>query len=849
MAEDYEDDDDLILQFSNRPPRSTQTQFQSPSVTPAPGSHVIGADGILPAPLSSRGVTSMGQAPAHNGVLLRNQNVRPGYASNGGGSSDLNELLLKTQGEASILRDKIAQMQRERDHDRSLQLKRLDEINETHQAELNNLRQVIQKLEDEKKFLVMESRASLSTTPSSPHISRLSLGSGGGVSSTREKSHATASPATPKKKRKIVSNRENINTTGGELNDHSNKTTSKPSKLVPLKPNRVTYDEIAAFVDSIEMHKIPGSEYTTMDILRKLTLGHIESFECRTLRIEKGQSMGNALASFLAVCKRTLPLDDCIDMLLEVIAVLIKNIALDPEESNISLPFLITVMYQVLVFRPSAVHVPSLKDTFLFFCDLLKTFQHVIKGSLVKVSPEIDDSDFRPNVFQFELINNLVVFNSFDMLETSLRVLQLQIQIQIQTQAQTQTQPSFQNEALVSFFDESLLLSLERCCKLALPISYKPVLRVMFNIVEILNIVSNITVTTSLLVNKEDNGNLKQDRSQTHQIENSEESGNVAETGVRVEIQIPLLNNASWWRDCIVRLYPILTKDIRNTDIFDDSDPNCIYSNEDHDSFGLIRNMGRNKIGPLIPKLIDFDGNLQYWPKVIHRDDMADLFSLGLNEVGVDFEFEHWSLLLKDEILNLLETLLGLFPGEPLLGVGDTLSCLAKFASREQEQLLRRNIGQDTGNNVLKMRLIEHSITLIYRIWVDNKGNLDAEKLKSIENDLLMLLWRVVVTSQNADNAKYEIGTTEMRNVVPLINRVGELSLKNEIYLYNDAFEDMPPYMERELDTMLQEKSSNVLQIHYGEICVEMAKRLLEAQLSNLPTMDDADSLYLAMGL
>ena len=63
------------------------------------------------------------------------------------------------------------------------------------------------------------------------------------------------------------------------------------------------------------------------------------------------------LASFLGVCKRTLPLDDCIDMLLEVIAVLIKSIALDPEESNISLPFLITVMYQVLVFRPSAVHV------------------------------------------------------------------------------------------------------------------------------------------------------------------------------------------------------------------------------------------------------------------------------------------------------------------------------------------------------------------------------------------------------------------------------------------------------------------------------------------------------------
>ena len=842
MAEDYEDDDDLILQFSNRPPRLTQTQYKSSSATPAP------------APLPSRGVTSMGKAPAYSGTLSRNQNVRPGYVSNGRDSSDVNALLLKTQGEASILRDKIAQMQRERDHDKSLQLKRLDEINEAHQAELNNLRQVIQKLEDEKKFLVMESRASLSTTPSSPHISRLSLGSasasgGGGVSSIKEKSHATASPVTPKKKRKIVTNRGNssVNTSiaTGELNDHGTKTTAKPSKLVPLKPNRVTYDEIAAFVDSIEMHKIPGSEYTTMDILRKLTLGHIESFECRTLRIERGQSMGNALASFLGVCKRTLPLDDCIDMLLEVIAVLIKSIALDPEESNISLPFLITVMYQVLVFRPSAVHVPSLKDTFLFFCDLLKTFQHVIKGPLVKVSPEMDDSDFSPKVFQFELINNLVVFNSFDMLETSLRVLQLQIQIQ------TQTQPSFQNETLVSFFDESLLLSLERCCKLALPISYKPVLKVMFNIVEILNIVSNIVATTSLLVTKEERNNPNQNQNENPEENSgsSSSSSNVAESRVRVEIQIPLLNNASWWRDCIVRLYPILTKEIRNTDIYDDSDPNCIYSNEDHDSFGLIRNMGRNKIGLLIPKLIDFDGNLQFWPKVIHRDDMADLFSLYPDGIGVDFEFEHWTLLLKEEILNLLETLLGLFPRDPLLGVGDTLGCLAKFASREQEQLLRRNIGQDTGNNVLKMRLIEHSICLIYRIWIDNKGSLDAEKLKIAENDLLMLLWRVVVTSQNADNAKYEMGTTNMRDLVPLISRMEELSLKNEIDLYNDAFEDMPLYMEKELDTMLQEKSSNVLQIHYGEICIEMAKRILEAQLSNLPTMDDADSLYLAMGL
>nr|5OMD_A Chain A, DNA damage checkpoint protein LCD1 [Saccharomyces cerevisiae S288C] len=61
-------------------------------------------------------------------------------------------------GEASMLRDKINFLNIEREKEKNIQAVKVNELQVKHLQELAKLKQELQKLEDEKKFLQMEAR-------------------------------------------------------------------------------------------------------------------------------------------------------------------------------------------------------------------------------------------------------------------------------------------------------------------------------------------------------------------------------------------------------------------------------------------------------------------------------------------------------------------------------------------------------------------------------------------------------------------------------------------------------------------------------------------------------------------
>lgn len=725
----FSDDDDLLLELGTRPPKPA-TQFFS---------------------------TAQTQLPTYTQPVSELSSIQ---------FQGLQVDLTKAQGEASMLRDKINLLNQEREQEKKL----LSENNTTllisHQTELQRLKREIQYLHDENKFLSLESKrltshgrmiqAPRSNSPSTADTTATTS------SETSTTIAYTSLPTSPMfKKRKM---------------DESSPITKK--LYVPLNSIRITPDEVALFFDSLMSHTISGVDLSTIEILNRIKSDYIEIFQHKTFRVRKGESIGKSLVQLLLKGKKNLSLDKFIDSVLEHLAALIKEITLDKKESNLAVPFLVILMHQVIIFRPSAVHKLALQDLFYFTCDLIKKYQHILKQPLHDSPLELH---VEPQIFQYELIDTLVVLYSFDILETTLRILQ-----------------SHSNKVIHEFFNDEVMNALEQIYKLTLTMSFKPIVNVIFNTIEILNLLSTMSLTLS------------------------------------TDLQ---LIEPKWWRDCITRLYNILSKEISNQNLYS-TDNNSLYLSKFHDCYGLIRNLGSNQIAYFIPKLIDKD-LLQSIPKVVSKDDILETPS----NFNANCELERWFLELKDEILTLVDNLLIVYPDNGDIINSDLLVHLTKQMAKEQTLMLERYIGQISNNLDFRCHLIEHLLTIIYHIWTNHQSRLSQQPLKDIESELVISLWRVLVSQVEKKDS------SETNDSKQLTDQFNDMSFNDQVSYYDDAFEDMPEYIEQELKKEQNGRYPKIMQIKYDDIYQEMARTILESKLDILSSMEDIDSIYLSMGL
>ncbi|SCW03050.1 LAFE_0G01838g1_1 [Lachancea fermentati] len=531
----FSDDDDLLEEFSKRPPRGTSANL---SFT--------------------------------NGGIIAHLNDKPPAASTLPDDvlqklADMEARLVKAQGEASMLRDKLNIFQTENEQERKTHVQKKKELEQIHREEVNRIKADLQKAEDEKKFLIMAEKAknrSLNPTPVSAQ------------------SAVSESESGKTKKRKL----------------------EEPSKeTVGLNPHRVFPDEVGLFVDSLLQFRLAGSEMTVIEILSQICLEHITEFKCKTFELSAGQSIGERILSMLRLQKESLvKLDKLIDVLLETLASLIKEISYHKSEYRTALPFLVALMYHTITFRPSAVHIYALKDLFQFTGDLIRTNRRVLKRPLANTDSTLD---VKPEIFQYELIDNLVVFYSFDIFERSFKVLQTQ---SLHSQAE--------------LIDQHLLEIIEDLTRYSLSISYQPILNVVYSSVEILNSLANII------------------------LENPQLKSSVPE---------------GWWNNMIYRLYYILNKNVSNMEEYL-TDSSCISFPAETNVFGLIRNIGDNYCGPLVSKLVRKD-KLQSAPEVILKNFVT---KKGITEKSLNVEW--WCLMLKIGIIKLLEKLSIIRADQPL---------------------------------------------------------------------------------------------------------------------------------------------------------------------------------------
>ncbi|CCH58319.1 hypothetical protein TBLA_0A05260 [Henningerozyma blattae CBS 6284] len=854
-----DEDEDLLMELSLRPPKSgfTQSGTQVSNATQniprtINNSHTKPLTRVIPPqtlpftttqPANSRAKTS----PPNN----TNYNTNNNDSTNNNNNASLLSKFTRAQGEASMLRDKINLINQEKDIERKNHLKDKEEAEKKYQQEIEDLKNQIQSLRDERQFLILDAkRKDLSArTPNNgktkqPDTQNTSIQGSSSINnhsaSTQDTTILASSPMV-KKRKKVI---------------------EEPPIFVKIVPNRHVGDENALLFDYLIRAKIMGCKFTTLEILNRICFDYIKEFSFKNSNVtfKKGDSIGENYIKLLLEYKKSVVLNKFIDLLLENTALLIQAISVkknesddkEARESKLAIPFLLHLMFEIISFRPSAVFPTTIKELYLFICDLIRRNEKVLKKSSNTDSNDLNFiiSQIQPAIFQFEFLEILIINYSFDLIEKIMKILQsykinviYSFFIEYINESQLADQSNGSNDRDNYNTSNIFLKNLDYLYKISICKSYKPIINVVFNIISILKIFSSILVRLKVL------------EEQDPKILSSNNDKSI-------------LNNLSsgWWLTCTMRLYELLKENTNfeqiNNYIEDNETKLTNNCNDQHDGnnenkeinyyftiskfndiFSLNRNIGSNLLGEKITSLIDKD-KLRGTPNPIHKDDIREIEK----DLSFKFKVELWLLKLKDEILTILESLLEIYSPTLIKNVAidknSMLIELSKFIANEQEIMITQNLIKDSVNLRDRMDLIEHTLIIIYQILTFHKDEINIEQFKKVEIELVVALSRIIDDRcwKNNDSSNTDVC------IGVISNRLNEIKISNEVNLFDDELENMPKYVREEYKAMLKMEEDKINQINYGEHCRRIARSILDSKLDKIISMQDMDSLYVSMG-
>lgn len=358
-----------------------------------------------------------------------------------------NDDLLKAKGEVGILRQKLSMLEKTvKEHDESQKKLQFD-LKTSHAEEVEKLKVELERLEDERKFMLLEQRHLFTPRNSSK--------------STSSHGNDTAEPSPMEAKRRKM----------------------EPAKqYVPLAQN-LNVDDGSLFFDHLVSYKLLGAEHTVLESLDHICNYETDLILSPDIEIIKARSpLGPTLRALIFKWKSIYSLDQLVDKTLEILAIAIKSVS-DLPENRLAIPFLLSLMHCTINFRHSATSISSLKDVFQFVTDFIITDPSFLKQTLHENPLELDVS---PDVFQYSMLDQLCMTYSFDVLETCVVIM-------------LTCNPE---EQAILLNDDTIAENLVKCCNLALSISYKPVLPIIINTTEILLGVVELEPKESIWENK-----------------------------------------------------------------------------------------------------------------------------------------------------------------------------------------------------------------------------------------------------------------------------------------------------------------------------------------------------------
>ncbi|ODV97991.1 hypothetical protein PACTADRAFT_483 [Pachysolen tannophilus NRRL Y-2460] len=724
--------------------------------------------------------------------------------------------LLAVQGENSILRAKLEELERAKNADLKKARDRYNaEINEKN-SRIQAYKDAIIRIEDEKKFLSSEIK-SLSTKS---NLKKRKLNTQGAVSidTQRPSVHndviSTASEFSPKRDVIMIDNERKGVGIGAETNANANTeeeeikktqaqtrfTQEAPKNITILKQTTIIPNEKELFIETICNHVINGAPRSTLDYLFKIS-SEID-FEHEGFIVIAGKDNIKSLIIdyLIQYNKSNLRLDNLLSEFIEVLTVYIQRLLL--ASSFLPVPFLLALVHCALIYRPVAISGDIIEQLLTFNADLMSSYISTLKpisDNAIDGSDSNSISTLHQKSYQLIVLERFIATFSLDIVEVLSQLSQFNGVSSI--------------KKFSTNFPRTMLIA---GLALTTPINY------VFNMIEILiNSTSECTFAYTHLPERENGGDGNDGDSTVTYI--SEDDNTLLLTMTKLLMDgLPLKEG--------FRIYG-LNRIIGNNDDIELLD--ALVPNDDVSDLPLS-NLITQKPLPISSDKFSFSKNTAQ-NKISHELHALDLRLQILRQLELLVLYDNFHLLKSETLLSIIKIIIYLLAGQ-------------------QEYIMRVPRCETIQNRIL---IINSVVKIIHYIWTNSE--LSQRLLTRLSNDvsyeLLLSFARISFSttdnlSSSASAALTQIRESGFKHAVYNKNlefKNYELSnLKENYIMYlNKKFNNNS---EKDDEMIIQEliKTNmlpNGLEFPYDDDVIEMARDVLEIYT----TADEADNLYFSM--
>jgi hypothetical protein len=312
--------------------------------------------------------------------------------------------LQAAKGEVAILRSKLLEIERTARLERDQLVAGNQNAAMAHEAKMAALESTVRRLEDERKFLSVEvknlgsrKRRKTDHAEDGGHVSQPPP-EGPTIPTTTANSTLSGVGAV----------------TQAPVGDDGN---------APIRFVAHLVDDNAAFIDNLSRHSIGGMKHTTMEYLDKIVLTHEFSFDSFT--IPSDEPISTHLVRFLNGYKNVLRLDQLITVFSQLLIQIIRSILeTDNDRLYLPVPFLISLLQNCVIFRPSAVTKELTVSIISFGLELMNKFDSLLKPKEVLGELYERHEKVKIKVVQLDLLQKLSFQFSLEVIEVLLVNLQ-----------------------------------------------------------------------------------------------------------------------------------------------------------------------------------------------------------------------------------------------------------------------------------------------------------------------------------------------------------------------------------------------------------------------------------------
>jgi len=315
-------------------------------------------------------------------------------------SQNVSSDILIAKGEIAVLRAKIQELEKQKQHEREQLLQNRNVEKENNEIKIKTLENAVQRLEDERKFLSVEVR-NLSNSRKKRKISDEKGDGGGDIDMDR--------PSTPSVPNTAITT-PSTNSTEPIIPKFKQNTV----KLAPPK----TINENSLFIENVLNHTIIGCDKTTMEMLSHITINiPFRNDEDEIFNIKTNIPLSTTILEYLVSKQDVLRLDMLITKFSQNLTLLIQHIFDSNEISNFAIPYLISILHSIILFRPSAITSDTSLNLSVFITDLIIHHTYLIKK---QDEISIGQRRFQIPAIQKKIIDSLILIFSIELLESIL---------------------------------------------------------------------------------------------------------------------------------------------------------------------------------------------------------------------------------------------------------------------------------------------------------------------------------------------------------------------------------------------------------------------------------------------